>query len=220
MARTDTAAIRRLVLGIALLGGLACSEPETRGSSDPGSQSTSAESSRLGDAGRNHSGNQNPISHDDAGFQRGSASNDEAPPVEGCDEDAYCHPCDDPTLSCAVTEHFTCRCDGTTWRCFRIDEQCPTSAPARDSSCPFANQDAVVCQYEELGGPYPATTLQAQGVAGCAVVALRVSSGQVIALVGSPDFRARAAGQLNAALALRQPGSALKPFVYALAFGR
>jgi penicillin-binding protein 1C len=53
---------------------------------------------------------------------------------------------------------------------------------------------------------------------GCAAVVQRVSTGEVLALVGSPDFHSAEGGQVNAALAPRQPGSALKPFVYALAF--
>ncbi|MET0283790.1 MAG: transglycosylase domain-containing protein [Polyangiales bacterium] len=60
--------------------------------------------------------------------------------------------------------------------------------------------------------------LAEQAATGCAAVVQRVSTGEVLALVGSPDFHSRQAGQVNAALALRQPGSALKPFVYALAF--
>jgi penicillin-binding protein 1C len=52
----------------------------------------------------------------------------------------------------------------------------------------------------------------------CAAVVQRVSTGEVLALVGSPDFHSALAGQVNGALARRQPGSALKPFVYALAF--
>lgn len=54
----------------------------------------------------------------------------------------------------------------------------------------------------------------------CAAVVLRASTSEVLALVGSPDFRSPDGGQVNAALALRQPGSALKPFVYGLAFER
>ena len=60
-----------------------------------------------------------------------------------------------------------------------------------------------------------------RGVAGGAVVILEVASGAVRALVGSPDFHdAAAAGQVNGATALRSPGSALKPFAYALALDR
>jgi penicillin-binding protein 1C len=53
------------------------------------------------------------------------------------------------------------------------------------------------------------------------LVALDPRSGEVLAMVGSPDyFDASIAGAVNAALAPRQPGSALKPFTYAIAFSR
>ncbi len=52
-----------------------------------------------------------------------------------------------------------------------------------------------------------------------AVVAIRPSTGEVLAMVGSADFQnAEISGQINMALAPRQPGSALKPFVYLAAF--
>ncbi|MEW6253918.1 MAG: penicillin-binding transpeptidase domain-containing protein, partial [Planctomycetota bacterium] len=52
-----------------------------------------------------------------------------------------------------------------------------------------------------------------------ALVALDPHTGQVLALLGSPDyFNERIDGAVNAALAPRQPGSALKPFTYAAAF--
>ncbi len=51
-----------------------------------------------------------------------------------------------------------------------------------------------------------------------AVVALDPFTGQVLTLLGSPDyFDETIDGAVNAALALRQPGSALKPFTYAAA---
>lgn len=47
------------------------------------------------------------------------------------------------------------------------------------------------------------------------------ASGAVRALVGSPDYwDSSIAGAVNGATALRQPGSALKPFTYAAAFAR
>lgn len=56
-------------------------------------------------------------------------------------------------------------------------------------------------------------------VKGGGVVVVRVSDGGVVALVGSPDYDSVVnAGQVNGALALRSPGSALKPFLYAAAF--
>ena len=51
-----------------------------------------------------------------------------------------------------------------------------------------------------------------------AVVALDPHSGQVLVMVGSPDFNDREHdGAINMAVAPRQPGSALKPFIYARA---
>lgn len=56
-------------------------------------------------------------------------------------------------------------------------------------------------------------------VQNAAVVALDPQTGEILALVGSPDyFDARIAGAVNAALALRQPGSSIKPLAYAAAF--
>jgi penicillin-binding protein 1C len=52
-----------------------------------------------------------------------------------------------------------------------------------------------------------------------ALVAMDPQSGQVLAMVGSPDYFDPAIdGAVNAALALRQPGSAIKPLTYAAAF--
>lgn len=52
-----------------------------------------------------------------------------------------------------------------------------------------------------------------------ALVALDPQTAEVLALVGSPDyFDPRISGAVNGALALRQPGSAIKPITYAVAF--
>ncbi len=52
-----------------------------------------------------------------------------------------------------------------------------------------------------------------------ALVALDVHSGEILAMVGSPDFNDAAhAGAVNMVLSPRQPGSALKPLIYAAAF--
>ncbi len=53
------------------------------------------------------------------------------------------------------------------------------------------------------------------------LVALVPSSGQILAMVGSRDFfDTTIDGQYNATLSLRQPGSTMKPFIYALALMR
>ncbi|MHB1163241.1 MAG: transglycosylase domain-containing protein [Minisyncoccota bacterium] len=51
-----------------------------------------------------------------------------------------------------------------------------------------------------------------------ALVAIDPSTGQILSMVGSRDFfDTKIDGQYNAALALRQPGSTMKPFIYSLA---
>ncbi len=55
---------------------------------------------------------------------------------------------------------------------------------------------------------------------GGAIVVLDVKTGAVRAMVGSPDYAAPHAGQVNGAIAPRAAGSTLKPFAFALAFDR
>ena len=60
--------------------------------------------------------------------------------------------------------------------------------------------------------------LQSHSASTGAIVVMDTQSRQVLAMVGSHDFfDQEASGQVNGALAPRSPGSALKPFVYALA---
>lgn len=60
--------------------------------------------------------------------------------------------------------------------------------------------------------------LRDRGVEQAAAVVLDNRTGEVLAWVGSPDFFADTAGQTDMVLSPRQPGSALKPFLYGLAF--
>ncbi|NBD36190.1 MAG: PBP1A family penicillin-binding protein [Chloroflexi bacterium] len=56
-------------------------------------------------------------------------------------------------------------------------------------------------------------------VRNAALLALDPQTGEVLAMVGSPDyFSARIDGAVNGATVLRQPGSAIKPITYAAAF--
>jgi penicillin-binding protein 1C len=63
-------------------------------------------------------------------------------------------------------------------------------------------------------------TLADRGASQAAAVVLDNATGEVLAWVGSPDFWADTAGQVDMVVSPRQPGSALKPFLYALAFDR
>jgi penicillin-binding protein 1C len=63
--------------------------------------------------------------------------------------------------------------------------------------------------------------LAAMDIHNASVVVLDNLTGEVLVLVGSIDFLDdKHCGQINGALAPRSPGSALKPFVYALAFDK
>jgi len=60
--------------------------------------------------------------------------------------------------------------------------------------------------------------LHDRGVRQAAVVVLSNRTGEILAWVGSPDFWADSNGQTDMVISPRQPGSALKPFLYGLAF--
>ena len=62
------------------------------------------------------------------------------------------------------------------------------------------------------------TTDRNRRVDNAAAVILDSDSGDILAMVGSPDyFDERIQGNVNGSLSLRQPGSAIKPFTYAAA---
>jgi membrane peptidoglycan carboxypeptidase len=61
--------------------------------------------------------------------------------------------------------------------------------------------------------------LRAQDATNAALVAIEPWTGEILAMVGSPDYNNTAiAGQVNAAVVERQPGSSIKPIVYLSAF--
>jgi len=62
--------------------------------------------------------------------------------------------------------------------------------------------------------------LSDRGVREGALVVLDNTTGELLAWVGSPDFWADSSGQVDMVVSPRQPGSALKPFLYGLAFDR
>lgn len=71
-------------------------------------------------------------------------------------------------------------------------------------------EEAVAQQLEHL---------KDKNVTSAAVVVLDAKNGDILAMVGSADFfNDEDDGQVNVAVSHRQPGSALKPFTYALAF--
>ena len=80
-----------------------------------------------------------------------------------------------------------------------------------------AAEQIVARQLGLLNAPKPTDPPHNAGDA--ALVALDPHTGQVLAMVGSANyFDPEIGGAINLALAPRQPGSALKPFTYSLAF--
>jgi len=78
-------------------------------------------------------------------------------------------------------------------------------------------QAIVQQQLDYLNHP-PAGARTPANANNAAVVALDPYTGQVLTMLGSPDyFDETIDGAVNAALAMRQPGSTLKPFTYAAA---
>jgi penicillin-binding protein 1C len=61
-------------------------------------------------------------------------------------------------------------------------------------------------------------SLADKNVSGGALVAIHPATGEILAMVGSPDFNAQPSGQVNMAVRPRQPGSAMKPLTYLAAF--
>ena len=72
----------------------------------------------------------------------------------------------------------------------------------------------------ELEVRHTTTQLADRGGHHGAAVVLDNRTGEVLAWVGSPDFWADTAGQVDMVVSPRQPGSTIKPFLYALAFDR
>ncbi len=79
-----------------------------------------------------------------------------------------------------------------------------------------AAQDIAQARLKQLQEP-PAGQ-QPRTARNAALVAIDPRTGEIVAMLGSPDyFDAAISGAVNAAVALRQPGSAIKPVTYAAA---
>ncbi|MCX6924074.1 MAG: transglycosylase domain-containing protein, partial [Verrucomicrobia bacterium] len=89
----------------------------------------------------------------------------------------------------------------------------------RDPSPPTLRTtlDLALNRFAETALHQHLSRLKAQHVSDGAIVVLDTQSSEVLALVGSGNYFAPTAGQVNGAWAPRSPGSALKPFTYLLA---
>lgn len=95
-----------------------------------------------------------------------------------------------------------------------------SSADSSGQSVWRTSLDLVLQQAVEAEARHTVERLGSSGARHAAAVVLDNRSGEVLAWVGSPDFWADTAGQVDMVISPRQPGSALKPFLYGLAFDR
>ena len=71
---------------------------------------------------------------------------------------------------------------------------------------------------ESIVNQYALENVKKFNASNASLIALDPATGQILAMVGSRDFFDKEIdGQYNATLSLRQPGSAMKPFIYSLA---
>lgn len=90
-----------------------------------------------------------------------------------------------------------------------------------DTTDVFSTLDQEVQSYAQKMVQTHLRSLADDHVTNAAVIILENNTGAVLAYVGSANFNdVKNQGQIDGVRALRQPGSALKPFVYALALER
>lgn len=108
----------------------------------------------------------------------------------------------------------------TSWLLARNDDS-NTASRAKTASAVVMRTTLDLALQNEVEGEvrHAVQQLTSQEVQHAAAVVLDNNTGDVLAWVGSPDFNA-SSGQVDMVISHRQPGSALKPFVYALGFDR
>jgi penicillin-binding protein 1C len=94
------------------------------------------------------------------------------------------------------------------------------SAPPPNNAAMRTSLDVGLQAEVEKEVRHTVSVLKDRGVEQAAVVVLDNNTGEVLAWVGSPDFWSPDDGQTDMVISPRQPGSALKPFLYGLAFDR
>jgi len=80
-----------------------------------------------------------------------------------------------------------------------------------------AGTDIMRAHLRDLAEPAP--NAPNHNANNAALISIDPNTGEILAMIGSPGyFDAKISGAVNAALAMRQPGSAIKPITYATAF--
>jgi 1A family penicillin-binding protein len=101
-----------------------------------------------------------------------------------------------------------------------VEQQFGTESLFREGLQITTSLDVDLQHLAEKSATDHIATIKERNATNAALVAIEPSSGEVLAMLGSVDFNdTKIDGQVNVALALRQPGSTLKPFTYVTAFG-
>src|SRR5919205_491971 len=102
-----------------------------------------------------------------------------------------------------------------------VEQQFGTEALFREGLQITTTLDLDLQHLAEKSAADHVAAIRARNATNAALVAIQPSSGEVLAMLGSVDFNDTSIdGQVNVALALRQPGSTLKPFTYLTAFSK
>src|SRR5579859_459572 len=102
-----------------------------------------------------------------------------------------------------------------------VDQQFGTEAMFREGLQITTSLDLDLQHLAEKSATSHIADLKARNATNAALVAIHPTNGEVLAMLGSVNFDDPSIdGQVNVALALRQPGSTLKPFTYVTAFGK
>jgi 1A family penicillin-binding protein len=103
----------------------------------------------------------------------------------------------------------------------QVEQQFGTEALYREGLQVTTSLDLDLQHLAESKAKAHIADIKARNATNAAVVSIRPSTGEVLALLGSVNFGdVSINGQVNVALAPRQPGSTLKPFTYVTAFGK
>jgi 1A family penicillin-binding protein len=102
-----------------------------------------------------------------------------------------------------------------------VDQQFGTEALFREGLQITTSLDLDLQHLAEKSATNHIADLRARNATNAALVAIQPTNGEVLAMLGSVKFDDPSIdGQVNVALALRQPGSTLKPFTYVTAFSK
>ena len=119
---------------------------------------------------------------------------------------------EEPTLGSGPAARFAAP-HFTSWLLARGDSA--RSRAAIRTSLDLPLEEAVEAEVR-----HTVATMRPYGAEQAAAVVLDNPTGEILAWVGSPDFFEPEVGQVDMVISARQPGSALKPFLYGLAFDR